>query len=1194
MARFIDFTQSRNIRIFISSTFQDMKGERDNLLKKVFPKLREIASQRNVTLTMVDLRWGITEEEAYSKRVLELCLKEIDNSIPFFIGIVGDRYGWCPSESEVTEYCLESYKDIRKYLGMKLSITEMEIQYGVLEREEDIHACFYIKKTKRKLKDKNFDKLTNLKQSIKNQQRYPVSEYASLDELSNQVVMNFIDLIDELFPFENMSTYTKQVISQEYVLSYHNHAYVPVQSYYKSINDWISKDDTPFLVIHGESGMGKSALLAGWIDSVYKDSRHLDLHYYFTNNSRFMNSSAEILCYIYKSIEFDDDDSLNVGNERICELISATLESRYESSSQLPIIIIDGIDQLYRDELSNLVGALHSISRYSKIIVSTKNLNIIPELDIADNADYLEVVPLLENDKHELIRKYLSLYGKKMTDIQKEMIIADKQCDNTMVLRSLLDELLTFGVAEKLTERIRYYLSTDLGDFYDCLLNRYEEDFGKELTSKLLSLIYLSRNGLTETDLKAIAKVRNIDFSEFITAFSHQLICKHGKITFSHNRISNAVCRRYVDNDKDSELHIRKLIVKYFKKHSVVSSNEELAWQLYMLNDHVKLYKFLLEYKVVSSLPYTDFYLFIKCWMYLAQNGYSCTSYLRIDKCQKDDHLMQFLSDIALIYLNDEQSASKFRMQITDNFNNRGKIAYEKLKNILYEQDVDDACIYVDRPFNPKALCNRAEIALHQGEFSEALDLYYDALGLVEERMEDYPEDISLKTAEIDILIKYADAMGNKESAINTYHRAYLKLNKLKSMYPDLDMIEYEIRLLGNLGSAIYKDDSYKGLEYLNTALELQKTLGLCNETSVSLLMNLGVLYDEVLRLDLKALEYYNMALDIQLSLTGEINMTVARLYRNIFIVSKNKEAKIVAYNKSRDICTALNASLELANLYEASASEFFNNSFYQRAFKDYMNCLRLRSEELGKMDPLTMSAFNDAIESLNLITQLGAIKHDDPDMYDTEILIAASRVGFHNAQYELAVRLFNGEHIQEDKDNAVLLLKSSAEKGYLPASKMLAELYLNGIHVQKDYQKCFEYLLPVADSDDYEVEYYMGLCYEFGYGVEADTDRSICWYQKSSEKGYANSYNPLAKLLSRRGDNASALKWAKLAASNFPEDWNCAYTLAFVYESLSQLEHALNYYKVCIELQIKHNAPPYSIVQTESHIDAVMLKLIV
>lgn len=1198
MARFPKFTESRNIRVFVSSTFQDMKGERDRLLKKVFPKLRKIASEHNVTVTEVDLRWGITEEEANSKKVLELCLKEIDNSIPFFIGIVGDRYGWCPSENDVTQYCLESYKDVRKYLDMKLSVTEMEIQYGVLEREEDVHASFYIKKSNRKRNTENSDKLEHLKQSIKDQQRYTVCEYASLDELADQVIMNFVDLIHELFPEQNLPNYTKQIISQEYVVSYLNQSYVPVQSYYDSIETWVSKDGSPFMVIHGESGMGKSALLAGWINSVYEDETiENDLHYYFTNNSKFMNSSAEILYYIYNSLlisnNYDLDDSPSVGSDGLCGLIVDVLKS--ESYDHFPVIIIDGVDQLYRDELNDLVGALHLISKYSKIIVSTKNLDVIPELVIAENVEYLEVIPLLEKDKRELIIQYLSLYGKKMTDAQINMIATDSQCDNTLVLRSLLDELLTFGVTEKLTDRIEYYLSDDERGFYDCLLDRYEDDFGEELTRKLLCLIYFSKNGLTEVELKSIAKVRNLEFSEFITSFGHQLICKDGKLSFSHNRISSAVFDRYIANDIECESKYRGLLFRGFSRLKSERAYAEIAWQLYMQGDHKKLYKFISRYEVVDTLPYIDFHLFVKYWIFLTQKGYSFSDYLTDEQCRRNDDLLQYLSDIALIYLNNDQAATQFRNQITDNFNERGKFAYDFVKNLLNETAMEDAEVFPSEPFNPNALCNEAELECRKGNYADASYLYHKAIDLILERMEDYPEDMSLRVAEIDVTIKYADvqdAMCKKEYALKAYNRAYDRLRKLKSIDPEIDLTPEEIRILSNIGITIRRDDPYKALEYLNSALELQKARGLNTTTSVSLLMNIGVVYDEFLGLDLKGLEFYHMALDIQMSLTGETNIKVARLYKNISAASRDKKAKFVAFNKSREIYEALGAKLELADLYYAMAAEYSNTAYYNKAVKAYMKCVQLRAEKLGKNDPSVCEVMGDVMEILTLFRQLGVTKNEDPDLFDTEILIAASQVGHHIAEYELAVRLFQGEHIYEDIDTAIAFLKSSAEKGYLPACKMLSDLYRNGVHVQTDYQKALEYLSPFADCGDYEVEYCMGLCFENGYGVQIDNEKAIEWYHKSADKGYAYAYEPLARLLCQRGSYKDALIWARLSVNKFDDDWKCAKTLAMVYKNLSQLEHALNYYKVCKELQEIHSDSIDAILLTESEIDAVMAQL--
>lgn len=70
-----------------------MQRERDVLMHNIFPRLQAEASKKLISIEAVDLRWGITEEEAHSGRVLELCLKEIDRSLPFFIGLVGERYG---------------------------------------------------------------------------------------------------------------------------------------------------------------------------------------------------------------------------------------------------------------------------------------------------------------------------------------------------------------------------------------------------------------------------------------------------------------------------------------------------------------------------------------------------------------------------------------------------------------------------------------------------------------------------------------------------------------------------------------------------------------------------------------------------------------------------------------------------------------------------------------------------------------------------------------------------------------------------------------------------------------------------------------------------------------------------------------------------------------------------------------------
>ena len=71
-------TANRRIRVFVSSTFRDMMGERDELMTLAWPELRRFCRERQVELVEVDLRWGIAEEQSTRKETLKLCLDEIE------------------------------------------------------------------------------------------------------------------------------------------------------------------------------------------------------------------------------------------------------------------------------------------------------------------------------------------------------------------------------------------------------------------------------------------------------------------------------------------------------------------------------------------------------------------------------------------------------------------------------------------------------------------------------------------------------------------------------------------------------------------------------------------------------------------------------------------------------------------------------------------------------------------------------------------------------------------------------------------------------------------------------------------------------------------------------------------------------------------------------------------------------------
>jgi telomerase protein component 1 len=117
----------KTTRVFISSTFRDMHAERDHLVKAVFPELRESLQRDRIHLVDIDLRWGVTKEQADND--LDLCLKQIDTCRPFFVGILGERYGWVPQQFPA-DLDGKHLGWIQYHTGK--SLTELEMLYGVL------------------------------------------------------------------------------------------------------------------------------------------------------------------------------------------------------------------------------------------------------------------------------------------------------------------------------------------------------------------------------------------------------------------------------------------------------------------------------------------------------------------------------------------------------------------------------------------------------------------------------------------------------------------------------------------------------------------------------------------------------------------------------------------------------------------------------------------------------------------------------------------------------------------------------------------------------------------------------------------------------------------------------------------------------------------------------------------------------
>lgn len=91
--------RSLTFRLFVSSTFTDMKAERNALQEHVFPKLRDYCQSRGCRFQAIDLRWGVREQAALDQQTMTICMEELRRCQrvtpkPNFIVLLGNRYGW--------------------------------------------------------------------------------------------------------------------------------------------------------------------------------------------------------------------------------------------------------------------------------------------------------------------------------------------------------------------------------------------------------------------------------------------------------------------------------------------------------------------------------------------------------------------------------------------------------------------------------------------------------------------------------------------------------------------------------------------------------------------------------------------------------------------------------------------------------------------------------------------------------------------------------------------------------------------------------------------------------------------------------------------------------------------------------------------------------------------------------------------
>ncbi|RNF27381.1 telomerase-associated protein [Trypanosoma conorhini] len=116
-----------------------MDSERNALVLDVFPRLRRWAVEAGlrVNILEVDLRWGITEDASSANLSLSVCLNEVSRCSPFFLGVLGSRYGYCPPtlfhrvDEDVDAEDFTWLQQLPQENPARMSVTEMEMRHAL-------------------------------------------------------------------------------------------------------------------------------------------------------------------------------------------------------------------------------------------------------------------------------------------------------------------------------------------------------------------------------------------------------------------------------------------------------------------------------------------------------------------------------------------------------------------------------------------------------------------------------------------------------------------------------------------------------------------------------------------------------------------------------------------------------------------------------------------------------------------------------------------------------------------------------------------------------------------------------------------------------------------------------------------------------------------------------------------------------
>jgi hypothetical protein len=592
---------NRSVRVFVSSTFIDMQAERDELVTKAFPALRAKYRERGVELFEVDLRWGITGEQQQRGETLPMLLAEIDRCRPYFIGLLGDRYGWVPPPEALTDKLRADYPTIAEAQGA--SVTAMEIMYGVLSHPEMASRALFFER------DPSWDwrsrlsyaeraaikpetaaerrKLEKLKRELR--RKVKIEAYKFPEQIGGKVSNAFDALLEARFPDAALDAYEQTARLHRAYARERRGLHVGAESYLTHLNWWAETANAAPVLITGASGGGKSTLIANWLHAFRaahpESAAHVFEHY--LGASPDSADPMLILRRLWEHANRASGETVDPPEEDASLMdVSAALAQRLmqmrlsaEQSGARILLALDGLDKLGSDQNLRWLPSAPGVH----LLVSSID-GEAKSAALARGFSPLNVKPLNEQERRTFISGTLARWRRALEPHHIARILAPAVAElagSPLYLKTVLDELRVSADHARLLERLENFrVARDILDLFDRVLQRLEDDCEPGLVAKTLPLVWASRAGLEETEITAISNATPLAWATVRNGLDDGFRDQRGRLAFAHDYLAQAVAARYLKTDDVKRAAHLAIAERFEKRAPDRRCAEELPFQL--------------------------------------------------------------------------------------------------------------------------------------------------------------------------------------------------------------------------------------------------------------------------------------------------------------------------------------------------------------------------------------------------------------------------------------------------------------------------------------------------------------------------------------------------------------------------------------------------------------------------------------